>query len=204
MCRHRLLVARMSLGAIAAFVIPGFSLAAGLPNPFFVMDTAFVDTLTGREPVILKLRFLAETAKANGLKLALYPHTARWTARFGDATKLAKVVNHPSCGVTFNLCHCLATGDEEKIPALLEEARSVLFLVTINGVDSCRNGPVPVTRFVQRLDQGTFDVGIVLRKLRKIDYTGPIGFQGASVPGSVRSILASTREAWKKLSAATN
>jgi sugar phosphate isomerase/epimerase len=167
-------------------------------------DGPAFDTLTGREPVILKLRSLAETAKANGLKIAFYPHTARWAARFGDATKLAKVVNHPDCGVTFNLCHCLATGDEEKIPALLEDARSVLFLVTINGVDSSRNGPVPVTRFVQRLDQGTFDVGTVLRKLREIGYTGPIGFQGASVQGSVRSILAPTMEAWKKLSAAAD
>jgi sugar phosphate isomerase/epimerase len=164
-------------------------------------DGPAFDTLTGREPVILKLRFLAETAKANGLKIAFYPHTARWAARFGDATKLAKVVDHPNCGVCFNLCHCLCTGDEEKIPALLEEARSVLFLVTINGVDSCRNGPVPISRFVQRLDQGTFDVGTVLRKLREIGYTGPIGFQGHALAGDVRSILASTMEAWKKLSA---
>jgi sugar phosphate isomerase/epimerase len=167
-------------------------------------DGPAFDTLTGQEPVIVKLRSLADTAKANGLKIAFYPHADRWAGRFGDATKLAKVVNHPNCGVCFNLCHCCITGDEEKIPALLEQARSVLFLATINGLDSCRNGPVPVTRFVERLDQGTLDVSAVLRKLREIGYSGPIGFQGVGLQGSVESILVSTIDSWKKLSVSAN
>src|SRR5207249_5103093 len=77
------------------------------------------DALTGREPVVAKLRGLADAAKAFGLRVAVYPHVGEWTARFGDATRLAKVVAHPHFGVTFNLCHCLALGDEKRIPALL-------------------------------------------------------------------------------------
>src|SRR5262249_55080832 len=94
------------------------------------------ESLTDKEPLVKTLRELSEVARTNELRIAVYPHVGEWTARFGDATKLAKVVNHKSFGVTFNLCHCLAMGDEDKIPALLEDARKVLFTVTINGADA--------------------------------------------------------------------
>jgi sugar phosphate isomerase/epimerase len=159
------------------------------------------DSLTGGEPLVKKLRALADTAAANGLRIAIYPHVGEWTARFGDATKLARVVDHPKFGVTFNLCHALAMGDEQRIAALLEAARPVLFTVTINGADSGVNKP-DWGRLIRTLDQGTFDVGIVLRKLRQIGFAGPIGFQGYAISGDSRSVLAPTIQAWRKLSAA--
>src|SRR5262249_36025620 len=91
------------------------------------------DALTAKTPLVQKLRALADTAATHDLRVAVYPHVGEWTARFGDATKLARVVNHPRFGVTFNLCHCLAMGDEQRIPDLLEGAKGVLFTVTING-----------------------------------------------------------------------
>jgi hypothetical protein len=56
-------------------------------------------------------------------------------------------------------------------------------------------------RLIQTLDKGTYDVGIVLRKVREIGFTGPIGFQGYAIPGDARSILAPTMKAWRRLSA---
>src|SRR5581483_7027413 len=79
-------------------------------------------SLGGDEPVVRKLRALAETAGAHGLRVAIYPHVGEWTAHFGDATRLARLVNHPRFGVTFNLCHCLAMGDGDRIPELLDDA----------------------------------------------------------------------------------
>jgi sugar phosphate isomerase/epimerase len=158
-----------------------------------------IDSLTGGEPVVKKLRSLADTAAANDLRIAIYPHVGEWTARFGDATRLARLVDHPRFGVTFNLCHALAVGDEQRIPSLLEAARPVLFTVTINGADSGVNKP-DWKRLIRTLDQGTFDVGIVLRKLREIGFAGPIGFQGYAISGDSRSILAPTIQAWRKYS----
>ncbi len=160
-----------------------------------------LDSLTGGEPLVKKLRSLADTAAANDLRIAIYPHVGEWTARFGDATRLARLVDHPRFGVTFNLCHALAMGDEQRIPSLLEATRPVLFTVTINGADSGVDKP-DWGRLIRTLDQGTFDVGIVLRKLREIGFTGPIGFQGYAIPGDSRSVLAPTMQAWRKLSAA--
>ena len=54
---------------------------------------------------------------------------------FRGCDPLAKLVDHPNLGVSFNLCHCLATGDEARIPALLADARPVLYTATICGAD---------------------------------------------------------------------
>ncbi len=156
------------------------------------------DSLKADDPLIQKLRALSETAAANKLRIAIYPHVGEWTARFGDATKLAKAVNHPAFGVTFNLCHCLAMGDEEKIPTLLEDAKSVLVTVTVNGADSGVK-TADWSRLIQTLDKGTFDVGALLRKLDQIGYNGLVGFQGYAIKGDAKSILTPTMEAWKKL-----
>src|SRR5262245_44344492 len=159
------------------------------------------DALTGKEPAVKKLRALADVAAANGLRVAVYPHVGEWTARFGDATRLARVVDHPRFGVTFNLCHCLAMGDEKRIPALLEEAKQVLFAVTINGADADVGRP-DWRRLIQTLDRGTFDVAALLRQLRRLGYSGPIGLQGYGIGGDRRANLAASMAAWRKLARA--
>ena len=159
-----------------------------------------IASLAGNEPVVAKLRALAALAAENDTRIALYPHMGEWTERFGDATRLAKLVNHPALGVTFNLCHCLATGDEQRIPALLDDAASVLLTATINGADAGVAQP-DWSRLIQTLDQGSFDVGAVLRKLEQIGFTGPIGFQGYGIKGSARSILEPTMARWRQLAA---
>ena len=85
-------------------------------------------------------------------------------------------------------------------PQAFEEARSVLFTVTISGADTGVSGG-QWKRLIQTLDKGTFDVGLVLTKLRQIGFNGPIGFQGYGIAGDSRSILAPTMAAWKRLSA---
>jgi sugar phosphate isomerase/epimerase len=160
------------------------------------------DTLTGKEPLVGTLRGLADVAAKNDLRVAIYPHVGEWTARFGDATTVAKLVDHPRFGVTFNLCHCLAMGDEENIPKLLTVAKPVLFTVTINGADKGLKG-AQWNRLIQTLDKGTFDLQVVLGTLREIQFTGPIGFQGYGIAGDARSILAPTIAAWRKLTMAS-
>jgi murein DD-endopeptidase MepM/ murein hydrolase activator NlpD len=155
--------------------------------------------LTAATPVVKQLRRLADTAAANGLRVAVYPHVGEWTTRFGDAVKLARVVNHPQFGVTFNLCHTLAMGDENRIPDLLDDARSLLFAVTINGADRGL-AKADWSRLIQTLDHGTYDTRIVLGKLRQIGYAGPIGLQGYGLAGDRRANLAASMTAWKKLS----
>jgi sugar phosphate isomerase/epimerase len=151
------------------------------------------------KPMVQQFRGLADQAAASHLKIAVYPHLGEWTARFGDATKLADAVDRPNFGVSFNLCHCLAAGDEENIPQLLTAARKRLMIVQINGADSGVSGG-QWTRLIRTLDKGTFDVGALLRKLQELGFHGPIGFQGFGIAGDARSILTPTMNAWRKLS----
>ncbi len=140
-------------------------------------------------------------AAANGLRIAIYPHVGEWTAKFADATKLALVVKHPQFGVTFNLCHAMAMGEEKAIPTLLEQAKGVLFIVSICGADTGVAGG-NWGKLIQTLDKGTFDQVALLKKLKAIGFAGPIGFQGYAIKGKPEDILGPTMQAWLKFSAA--
>jgi sugar phosphate isomerase/epimerase len=146
------------------------------------------------------LREIADLAAAQGLRVAIYPHVGNWTERVQDAVRVARKVDRKNFGVTFNLCHCLAVGDEDKIPALLEEAAPHLFMVSINGADSKAPGG-GWGRLIQTLDRGTFDMVPLLKKLRAINYQGPIGLQGFGVKGDAKDNLARSMAAWRQLSA---
>lgn len=59
------------------------------------------------EFVTTEIRAIATVAAANGVRVALYPHTGFWLARVEDAMRVAEEINRPEVGVTFNLCHWL-------------------------------------------------------------------------------------------------
>lgn len=158
------------------------------------------DALKGDEPLVKKLRELSDTAAANDLRIAIYPHVGEWTAKFADATKLALVVKHPQFGVTFNLCHAMAMGEEKAFPDLLDQAKPVLFTVTICGADTGVTGG-NWGQLIQTLDKGTFDQVALLKKLKAIGFQGPIGFQGYAIKGTAEEIIGPTMKAWLKLSA---
>jgi sugar phosphate isomerase/epimerase len=137
---------------------------------------------------------IADMAKPSGCKVALYPHTGLWLERVQDAMRLAKKINRPDVGVTFNLCHCLKVGDGNRIPELLDLARPKLFLVTINGAD--REGDW--NRLIQPLDSGDFDIGGFLGQLKRIQFSGPIGLQHYGIKGDAKENLRRSLDAWKR------
>ena len=150
----------------------------------------------GDDDAVALLRKIADRAQQAKLKVALYPHTWCWMERVQDAVRLTKKVDRPNLGVTFNLCHCLKVGDEKKIPQLLELAGPYLFFVTINGADHKGNWD----KLIQPLDQGEFDVVPVLKKLKQLGYTGPIGLQHYGVGGDAHENLERSLKAWLKMS----
>lgn len=145
------------------------------------------------------LQALANQAATVNVRLAVYPHLGFWAERVQDGIRLAEKVQRPNFGVTFNLCHCLAVGDGDKIPELLTAARPHLFMVTINGADAGGRG---WDKLIQTLDRGTFDVVPMLRTLRTLGYTGPIGFQGYGIAAPRKEILQRTMAGWQRVSAA--
>ncbi|MBX7257605.1 MAG: sugar phosphate isomerase/epimerase [Candidatus Hydrogenedentes bacterium] len=140
---------------------------------------------------------IADMAKPNGLRIALYPHTACWLERVEDAVRVAQKVNRPDVGVTFNECHWLKV-DGKDLRARLELAKPYLFVVTISGADT---GGTDWKTLIQTLDRGSFNQGELLSILRELKYTGPIGLQGYGIGGDVHENLRRSMEAWRALSA---
>ena len=150
----------------------------------------------GDAVAVPELRRLSELAKARDLRLAIYPHFKDWTERTADAIRLAKAVNHPNFGVDLNLCHALMAGDEQAIPALLDEAKPYLFSVTLNGADTGAAG-TSWQRLIQPLGRGSYDVGAFLRQLDRIDYRGPVFQQGYGIGQPPEELLAASMHAWR-------
>ncbi len=144
------------------------------------------------------LREVAAYAAARKLRVALYPHVGDWTERIQDCIRVAAKAGRRNLGVTFNLCHCLQLGDEANVSELLGQAMPHLFMVTINGADAGAGGR-GWDRLIQTLDRGTYDVGIVLRRLQDLHYAGPIGLQGYGIPGDTRENLERSMAGWRKL-----
>lgn len=54
---------------------------------------------------------------------------------------------------------------------------------------------------IQPLDSGSFDLERLLKALRAIDYSGPIGLQHFGIGGDARGNLQRSMKAWRKLQA---
>jgi sugar phosphate isomerase/epimerase len=141
------------------------------------------------------MREVADLAQQAGLRVALYPHTGIWVERVEDAVRLARQVERKNFGVTFNLCHWLMV-DGKNLDARLKEARPHLFVVTLNGADT---GGKDWGRLIQPLDSGTYDTAVLLDKLQKIDYQGPVGLQHFGIQGDARANLQRSMDGWRRM-----
>jgi sugar phosphate isomerase/epimerase len=150
------------------------------------------------------VREIADAAKESGVRVALYPHAGDWLERVEDAVRVAKKVDRPNVGAMFNLCHWLRVDEEKNLKPLLESAVPRLFAVTINGADRAADVQAGRGRMIQPLDSGAFDVYGLLRTLKDLGYTGPVGLQCWGIPGDAREHLARSAAAWRKLLAKLN
>jgi len=154
----------------------------------------------GDDIAVAGVRDLADLCASNGLRIAIYPHVNMWVHRIEDALRLVKKVDRKNVGVSFNLCHALLDGAEDRIPALLDEAAPYLFLVTLNGADS-RTAKGNMPNAIQTLDKGTYDLVPFLKKLKAVGFKGPIGLQCFNIKGDPQVLLTGSMGAWKKMSA---
>ncbi|GMW02397.1 MAG: hypothetical protein AMXMBFR84_35330 [Candidatus Hydrogenedentota bacterium] len=146
-------------------------------------DQRAVETVTG----------IADLAAASGLRVALYPHAGFYVATLDDAMRIANQVQRENLGVTFNLCHELKAGNENRFDEILDRAGSRLFFVSINGADHEGDWD----RLIRPLGQGEFDLLALLRKLRSIQYSGPIGLQCYQVKGDTLENLKHNIAQWR-------
>jgi sugar phosphate isomerase/epimerase len=148
------------------------------------------------------LHGMSDLARGTDAQFLLYPHQGSWIERIEDSVRVAGKVDRPNVGVMFNLCHWLRVDPSRDYRPLLEKALPRLWAVSINGAD-IRDEKPGWDRYIQPLDQGTFDVAGLLRTLKELGYRGPVGLQCYGIGGDVRDHLARSMAAWKRMTAAT-
>ena len=136
------------------------------------------------------IQAIADLAKVSEIRVALYPHAGFHVATLDDALRVIEKVGRDNVGLTFNLCHELKAGNGPRIDELLEKAAPRLFYVSINGAESDGDWD----RLIQPLGDGAFDVYAVLKKLKTLRYTGPVGLQCYNVRVTPERIW---RRAWR-------
>ncbi len=151
----------------------------------------------GEEQAVRIVGEVGELAAGAGLKVALYPHVGFCVARVEDAVRIAKKVDRPNVGASFNLCHWLKVGDEPNMLPRMKQALPHLMLVSINGADHEGDWD----RLIQTLDRGEFDVYEFVKALDDLGYQGPIGLQCYNVRGDRRDNLRRSIEAWRRFCA---
>jgi sugar phosphate isomerase/epimerase len=144
------------------------------------------------------LREMSDLARDSGAQLLLYPHVGSWVERIEDSCRVAEKVDRPNVGVMFNFCHWLRVDRQRDYQPLLKRAMPRLWAVSINGADELDDRP-GWEHYIQPLDQGSFDVGRLLKTLKQLGYRGPIGLQCYGIGGDAREHLARSMAAWRKL-----
>ncbi len=154
--------------------------------------------LAGDSRAVEILREMSDLARGTDAQLLLYPHQSSWIERVEDAVRVADKVDRPNVGIMFNLCHWLRVDRQRNYEPLLKQAMPRLWAVSINGADTLDEKP-GWDRYIQPLDQGSFNVGQFLRTLRQLGYRGPIGLQCYGIGGDAREHLARSMAAWRRL-----
>ena len=141
---------------------------------------------------------IADMAAKSSLDVILYPHTGDWLQNVGDAVRVAKKVDRKNVGVMFNLCHWLKAEREKDLEKTLKSAIPYLRGVSIHGADTAAEIKSGKGKWIQPLDSGSFDVYELLKTLRDMGYTGPVGLQCYGLRGDASDHLARSIAAWRK------
>ncbi len=147
------------------------------------------------------VREVAAMAAQNELPVITYPHTGMFVETIEDSVRIAKQVNMPNVGASFNLCHWLKV-DGDQLETRLRKAVPYLRLVSINGADAGNTRQMGWDRLIQPLGVGSYDVAAVVRLLNQLGYRHPVGLQCYNVPGDRRANLQTSIATWHRICAA--
>lgn len=176
--------------------------------PFIVSDSKRFTSPSDKADsiVVSQLRQMGEWAKASNLQVAVYPHVSFYVEKIDHALRLVQQIDRPNVGLTFNLCHWLATtpkANRSDWKGLLTTLKPHLKMITISGannVDAAKmdNGPTGIwNQYILPLGTGSFDTYELVRyAVQDLGFSGPIGVQCYAMKGDKPTNLRNTMAAW--------
>lgn len=135
------------------------------------------------------LRKLADLANESGLQVAIYPHLNFYVERVNHATSIAKKANKHNLGMTFNLCHWMATTNLVERATLNKQIKTLapyLKMISINGANNIISSKSNIWGdYILPLGEGSFDVkGLVKYVAIDLGMNIPIGIQCYNLKGN--------------------
>ena len=173
--------------------------------PYFISDSKRykpssreADTL-----IITLVQQIATWAKAADLQVALYPHVGFHLEKTGHALALVKQINRKNVGLTFNLCHWLATTSAAERLTLkphLKELKPYLKMMTICGANDVITQQKNVwDDYILPLGTGSYDTyGLLKYMIRDLKFKQPIGVQCYNIKGDKVALMQTTATAWQQ------
>ena len=152
------------------------------------------------------IQHVADMAQRYGLRVTLYHHVKFWLETVEHGISLAKQVNRPNVGITFNLAHYLATqfyagqNPVENFPMWAAKAKSYLFAISVNGADfppsGDDKGPIWNT-LIKPLGEGKYDTYDYLKTFWDMGFQGPVGLQCYNIKEDKPTHLAKSLQTWQ-------
>lgn len=172
--------------------------------PFIISDSKkYKPSSHEADTLVIRLvKQIADWAKKSGLDIAIYPHFGFYVERTDHALALVKSINRKNVGLTFNLCHWLATTSIAERPTLksqLKELRPYLKMITICGANNVVTQQKNVWEdYILPLGTGSFDTfGLVKYVVKNLKLKVPIGVQCYNIKGNKPKLVENTMLVWK-------
>jgi hypothetical protein len=160
------------------------------------------NSMEGDTETIRLLQQISTWSKKAGLQVAIYPHLNFYVERTDHALQLAQKINRKNVGLTFNLCHWLATtrlNERSNLKSHLKELKPYLKMITISGANNVISEKKAVfDDYILPLGTGDFDTYDLLNfMVNALKYKNPIGVQCYNIKGNKPQLIENTIGVWK-------
>jgi len=172
--------------------------------PFIISNSRFTPGNGKADTLVVHLmRQLSDWAKPSRLQVAIYPHLGFYVERTDHALRLIQSIRRKNVGMSFNLCHWLATTRPDERSLLephLKELQPYVKMITVSGANDVISKSKNVwDDYILPLGEGTFDTyGLLKYCIKNLKIKVPIGVQCYNIKTDKYQLVKNTMKVWRQ------
>lgn len=171
--------------------------------PYILADSLYPAGSRGADSLLVQLlKQVSSWASESGLQVAIYPHYKFYVENVNHALSLATMVNKGNVGLSFNLCHWLATTDDKNrkdYRTHLKALRSYIKMITICGANDVITSKPLWDDYILPLGKGSFDTfNLIKYCIEDLRLRVPIGVQCYNIDMDKKLLVRQTIQVWNE------
>ena len=172
--------------------------------PFITSTSSFTPGDGKADSLVARIiKQLAAWAKLSALQVAIYPHLGFYVQRTDHALRLVKSINRKNVGLSFNLCHWLATTtlqERNQLKPHLKKLQPYLKMITVCGANDVISKNSNVwDDYILPLGEGTFNTyGLLKYCIKDMKLKVPVGVQCYNIKTDKYQLVKNTMNTWKQ------